>query len=170
MMHPDTEAAEGEDNVVLLEQAEETPEAEAAPAKTAKAKSPAKTAGTKSAAKKPAAKEKTMKKTAKKAAAKPKAEKKAAAKPKAEKKAAKPKAEKKAAKPKAEKKAQAKRVPGTKAQTQVSLEQFKYVAKAAKEDGAKCADFVRDAIATAIDKRFGTTFVKDAKAAAKAAA
>jgi hypothetical protein len=169
MMHPDTEAAEGEDNVVLLEQAEETPEAEAAPAKKAKAKSPAKTAGTKSAAKKPAAKEKAMKKTAKKAAAKPKAEKKAA-KPKAEKKAAKPKAEKKAAKPKAEKKPQAKRVPGTKAQTQVTLEQFKYVSKAAKEDGAKCADFVRDAIATAIDKRFGTTFVKDAKAAAKAAA
>jgi len=151
MMHPDTEAAEGEDNVVLLEQAEETPEAEAAPAKKAKAKSPAKTAGTKSAAKKPAAKEKAMKKTAKKAAAKPKAE-------------------KKAAKPKAEKKPQAKRVPGTKAQTQVTLEQFKYVSKAAKEDGAKCADFVRDAIATAIDKRFGTTFVKDAKAAAKAAA
>jgi hypothetical protein len=151
MTNPDTETAEGEDNVVVLAPADDAPsaDADAKPAKKKKTKSGAKkAAGSKAAAKKTAAKDKPMtKKTAKKAA--------------------KPKAEKKA-KPKAEKKA--KRVPGTKAQTQVPVDAFKYVAKAAKEDGAKPADFVRDAVLGAIDKRFGTTYVKDAKAAAKAAA
>lgn len=162
MMTPDTENAEGENNVVVLTPASDAPSANADTPATPKKKNKTgakKATGSKPAAKKAAAKEKTMTKTTKA----PKAAKKAP-KPKAEKKAAKPKAAKKAPKPKAEKKP--KRAPGTKAQTQVPVDAFKYVAKAAKEDGAKPADFVRDAVLGAVDKRFGTTFKKDAKAAA----
>ena len=108
-----------------------------------------KSAKPKSAARKPAAKETKMtKKTAKKVAAKSKAEK----------------------KPKAEKKTQRLKGPGHKLQTQVTQEQFKYAEKAAKEDGVRPADVTRDAWLSYIDRRFGTTYVKDAKAAAKDAA
>lgn len=105
---------------------------------------------------------------AEKPAKKAPAKKKAPAEKPAKKKTAKKKAKKattKAKKAPTEKKAKKKKIAGTKAQTQVPVPAFKYIAKFAKEDGARPADFVRDAVLKAVDKRAGTTFAKDVVAA-----
>lgn len=115
--------------------------------KTKKAGAPAKTKPAKKAGKtKTAAKKKT-------AATKDK---------KAVKKTTKKAAKKKIATKGAKAAKRTKRIPGTKAQTQVPIAAFKYIQKFAKEDGGRPADFVRQTLLEKIDRRAGTTFAKEA--------